>query len=279
MKLILLSLCYIVKRAFYVMPTRRRVRSSRSLLERSVVAHANHGNEAWCPCHLSFMLDQATDQNHYPRQGTITLRLEQLVQFEGLDRKVSVTLRLPLENLESVDHGWASAESIPSTIWDLLSRKHSFRQKPLVFTLVLKMSAPGCVIVPSDATILAPSCDDRSAVEAFQRLCEATELRVYIHAYDVTEIPEAALELLSSLAKRKGMLASRPPDLPRMYKGRGARETTWDVFNIPEFPPAYADQPERATSKRARECKKNVKHVSYYFTFLPTVIFRVMRDF
>ncbi|EKG16439.1 hypothetical protein MPH_06349 [Macrophomina phaseolina MS6] len=235
------------------MPTRRRARPSHSLLDRSVVAQADHGSEAWCPCHLSLKLDQAEDRNESPRQGAISLRLEQLVQFEGLDRQVSVTLRLPLENLESVEHKWGVPDDIPSSIWALLSSKHAIRQTSLVFILIFKLNAPGCLIVPSDATVLTPDDDDRSDILAFRHLCEATGLRVYIHAYDVKEIPVAALETLGSLAKRKGMLASRPPDLPRMYKGRGAREATWDIINIPELPPAYSKQPERATSKRARE--------------------------
>ncbi|KAH7028246.1 hypothetical protein B0J12DRAFT_704677 [Macrophomina phaseolina] len=229
------------------MPFGRRVPPSLSIFNhRSVVVQESDSSGIWCPCTLSLGLDRTKE----PRMGNILLR--QLAHFEGFDDERSVSLRVLPVNLERMHHEYGDANNIPSAIHDHFAQNNPIRPNGQVLTLVLDMSAHGRVIVPSTATVLTPKQACRRTVLAFQRLCQATKLLIYIPADHITEIQKADLQQFNLLAHQRGALTSMPLNLRRIYHGSGARETTWEVFNILELPPAYSQQLKRATNKHAR---------------------------
>ncbi|EKG09575.1 hypothetical protein MPH_13362 [Macrophomina phaseolina MS6] len=243
------------------MPRRKNIPTA-IFHERFAVAQGNETYGDCCPCTLSLLLDQGTDSQS-PHRGALTIWPRQPIQFEGLDINEPIALRLPLEIIESIDYATDTIEGIPSTIRNHIAMRHAARREAVAITLTVKMSAPGCVIVPKNVSLLTPMDHDRADALAFRRLCEATEIQLYIHANDAAEVPETALNLFSALAQKKGMLASKPSDLRRMYKNRGARETTWKILNVSDPPPAYPHQPQRSTGKRTREGTNQILHISF----------------
>ncbi|KAH7026778.1 hypothetical protein B0J12DRAFT_746050 [Macrophomina phaseolina] len=231
----------------------RRTPSSASnpfFQERSVVAQEDGADGSWCPCILSLTFDKADDDGNdpdktgAPRQGIVTLQPQCQYPFKGHESRIPVSLRVPLENLKSVSRRFTTVGDMSPAITHHLSRKHSIRRRAQVLTLTLTISSPGSVIVPLTVSKLTPKTEDQKPIQAFQRLCRSTKIMIHTYVPEGTEIPEAMLDSIGRLAGQKGMLMSLPAGLASLYNGRGARETTWEVFDLPdELPPAYTPRP------------------------------------
>ncbi|KAH7029956.1 hypothetical protein B0J12DRAFT_732523 [Macrophomina phaseolina] len=223
------------------MPSRRRIGAFGSIFENhAIVAQENTMHGAWTQCGLYVKLDQAQSQ------GMVSLRL--MADFNEVDAK-HVTLWLSPENFQRLEAGF-DPEKIPLSIKQHLSRNVSFQSYDQILILSLALNTPGRLILPHNASVLTPVSEHQTRARNFQSLCRSTRLLLYIPTSILPETRRTALEQFIGLGAT-GTLTPLLTDFSRIQRRRGGREATWEIFNIPESPPSYEQQAERATAKQS----------------------------
>lgn len=221
----------------------RSVFNNRSIFEnRSIVAQEiDSVDRLWCAPTLSIPFQQEA------KRGIITISLK--AGFSEYNIETVVHLRLPVEHL--------AIDILDDAQTPTLIRHHLTNNKPKcdreIFVLSLCLRAPGIVLIPeNEVARLTPQHEHRDQIRAFQRLCKATNILLYIPKHGLQASREAVLQVFTDLATR-GELSSLPLERARMYAGCGARQSNADIFNIQDDPPPYQSNPHKTTGKRQRE--------------------------
>ncbi|KAH7033912.1 hypothetical protein B0J12DRAFT_277935 [Macrophomina phaseolina] len=225
------------------MPTRRRIQAAGSIFENhAIVTQETSVHGAWVPCSLSLKYDQTRSL------GMLNLRL--VAQFDEAESQ-HVTLHLSPEEFQRLDVN-SDPEKIPASIKQHLSKKPTLQPFDKVLVLSITMKDPGRLIIPGAAAILTPVSEHQDRIQNFQRLCQATQLLLYIPTPNLSQKRRLALQQFVDAAAT-GNLTSISPNLRAFQGGQGGRVSSWEVFNIPEPPPSYDQAPEHARAKRPRE--------------------------
>lgn len=145
--------------------------NNRSIFEnRSIVAQENDSvDRLWCAPTLSIPFQEEA------KQGIITISLK--ADFSEYTKETVVHLRLPVEHL--------AMDILNDAQTPTLIRHHLNSNKPKsdreIFVLSLCLRAPGIVLIPeTEVAHLTPQYEYRDQIRAFQRLCKATNILLYI---------------------------------------------------------------------------------------------------
>lgn len=228
-----------------------------------IFAQVNDGADRLsCASSLSVRFQEET------KHGIITISLKARFR-EYLTERV-VHLRIPVDEL-AMELLEDSRAQIPTLI-----RQPLFHRKPKqnqdCFILSLRLGVVGSVLFPETIAVqLTPQEAYYDQVRAFQRLCKASNMLLYVPKHGVKASSQAALHRYIDLSMR-GELRSLPLELARMYAGRGARQSDHGIFNFPDQPPPYqassSSVPPRVTGKRRREGTLS-RHLSCATTLIP----------
>ncbi|KAK8231873.1 hypothetical protein HDK64DRAFT_126353 [Phyllosticta capitalensis] len=206
----------------------------RSIFEkRSIVAQASTSN-SWCPCSLVILQKDTS-------QGIISIS----TQASFNDDQHPLLLQLSPQNLVAMDLSYNS--QVPALIQTQLENAvpRSHRGQFLIMTLAL--DATGTLLLPQAARGCTSSPKDREKVQAFQEICRATSIRLYIQAHGIKAGQKAALDEFKRL-----VIDRKLGPLPHNIGGRygGMREADCDILDVKDDPPPY-----EPSSKRRRDGK------------------------
>ncbi|KAK8209882.1 hypothetical protein IWZ01DRAFT_332590 [Phyllosticta capitalensis] len=204
----------------------------RSIFEkRSIVAQASTSN-SWCPCSLVILQKDTS-------QGIISIS----TQASFNDDQHPLLLQLSPQNLVAMDLSYDS--QVPALIQTQLENAvpRSHRGQFLIMTLAL--DATGTLLLPRAVRGFTPSPKDREKVQAFQEICRATSIRLYIQAHGIKAGQKAALDEFKRL-----VIDRKLGPLPHNIGGRygGMREADCDILDVKDDPPPY-----EPSSKRRRD--------------------------
>ncbi|KAL2670896.1 hypothetical protein IWX47DRAFT_944550, partial [Phyllosticta citricarpa] len=182
----------------------------------SIVAQANGTDGRWCPCGLRIYNQQDT-------QGMISLRIR--ASFEEHDVCQWIYLQHSPRDLVTMDV--STDAQVPIAIQNLLDDSVPRPQRGKFLVLSLTLANAGRLLVPQvESPCLTPKPEHHEQVGAFQEVCRATKLRLYIQMHGLNEYHHARLENFRALAV-DGKLDCLSSFRRRLYSaGIGTREIT-----------------------------------------------------